>query len=274
MLSRLKIGRGLAAAIALAALSAGVPAKAEDGAAGCQNPPAQQALDTQWPINIGLLARQLVVYRCTDYMKDVANTVAGASDWVRQRAPQVENPAVVLDIDETSLSNWDLIYHDQFAYVPAGACDLSSTIPCGWRDWFLSAQAVALQPTLEFFRLAKTLNNKNGGKVAIFFVTGRSDEPPMRTATEENLRKVGYDTWERLYMRPVPRSRDFVSVYKTEARKEIEKHYTIIANLGDQFSDLIGDPDNDHAEKCFKIPDPFYFIPPDLPPAGLKCLSH
>lgn len=274
MLFRFKGSRGLAAAIALAVLSAGAPAQAEDIAAGCQNPPPRQALDTQWPINIGLLARQLIVYRCTDYAKDVASAVAAANDWVRQRAPQVENPAVVLDIDETSLSNWDVIYHDQFTYVPNGACDLTSTIPCGWRDWFLSARAVALQPTLEFFRLVKTLTDKNGGKVAIFFVTGRSDDRSLRVATEENLRKVGYDTWARFYMRPVPRDRDVVSVYKTNARKEIEQKYTIIANLGDQYSDLIGDPDNDHAEKCFKIPDPFYFIPPDLPAAGLKCLSH
>ncbi len=178
-----------------------------------------------------------------------------------------------LDIDETSLSNWEVIYHDHFAYFADGSCDLGAKIACGWRDWFLSARAVALSPTLDFFRFVKTLSDRNGGKVAIFFVTGRRDEPAMRTATEENLRKQGYDSWERLYLRPTT-SHGFVSSYKTDARKEIEQKYQIIANLRDQYSDLIGDPDNDHAEKCFKLPDPFYFLPPDLPPAGLKCLAH
>jgi len=272
MLTLFKTHRGVVAAVAFAAWFAAAPARAED-ASGCQNPPAQQMRDTKWPINIGQLAQQLVTYRCADYMKDVAAAVAEARGWVQQRAPQVDNAAVVLDIDETSLSNWEVIYHDHFAYFADGSCDLGANIACGWQDWFLSARSVALSPTLDFFRFVKTLSDRNGGKVAVFFVTGRRDEPAMRAATEENLRKQSYDSWERLYLRPTA-SRGFVSVYKTDSRREIERKYKIIANLGDQYSDLIGDPDDDHAEKCFKIPDPFYFIPPDLPPAGLKCLSR
>ena len=42
----------------------------------------------------------------------------------------------------------------------------------------------------------------------------------------------------------------------------------------DSLQSMIGDPDNDYAERCFKIPNPFYFIGPPLPDAGLKCLSH
>ena len=37
---------------------------------------------------------------------------------------------------------------------------------------------------------------------------------------------------------------------------------------------LITHEHGDHAEKCFKLPNPFYFIGPPLPDAGLKCLSH
>jgi len=39
-------------------------------------------------------------------------------------------------------------------------------------------------------------------------------------------------------------------------------------------SDLIGEPSDDHAEKCFKLLNPFYFILPGLPDGGLKCLQH
>lgn len=46
---------------------------------------------------------------------------------------------------------------------------------------------------------------------------------------------------------------------KTAARIDIESRlgYTIIANIGDQDSDLRGG----HAERTFKVPNPFYFIP-------------
>ena len=262
----------LACAIALATALTSASACAED-AAGCQKPPAAQTLDTQWPINIGQLAQQLVVYRCTDYMKDVAAAVDRAQNWIERRSPEVENPAVVFDIDETSLSNWDVIYHDRFAYFADGGCVLSSKVACGWHDWFVSARSTAIAPTLALFRIIQSLHDKNGGKIPVFFITGRRDEPDMRAATETNLRKEGFDSWERLFLRPVD-DKGFVSVYKAEARREIEQKYRIIANLGDQYSDLIGEPDNNHAEKCFKIPDPFYFIPPDLPPLGLKCLSR
>jgi len=50
-----------------------------------------------------------------------------------------------------------------------------------------------------------------------------------------------------------------VQEFKTAERTKIEEGegYTIIANVGDQFSDVRGD----HAGLCtFKVPNPFYFI--------------
>src|ERR1700712_4431215 len=45
--------------------------------------------------------------------------------------------------------------------------------------------------------------------------------------------------------------------FKTPVRAQIEKDgYTIIVNIGDQPSDLLGG----HAEKCFLLPDPFYRV--------------
>jgi hypothetical protein len=263
----------LRVAAALFAICAAASARAED-AAGCQNPPTRRVVDTHWPINIGVLARQLVLYRCTDYIRDMAAVLDRAREWVEKRAPQLDKPAIVFDIDETSLSNWDAIYHNQFAFAPGGPCDLAAIHTlCGNRAWELSARAVALQPTLQFYRFARTLKSKSGEDVAIFFVTGRNDDPAERVATESNLRQAGYETWQKLILRPRP-FRGPVSIYKAGERKKIEQQYTIIANTGDQYSDLIGDPDNDYAERCFKLPNPFYFIPPDLPEAGLKCLAR
>ncbi len=260
-------------AAALLALAAAATAHAEN-VVGCQKPPAKHAVDTRWPINIGVLAPQLVAYRCSDYIKDVAAVLAGAHDWIERRAPQVDKPAIVFDIDETSLSNWAEIYHNHFVFAASGPCNLAAAHRlCGDRAWELSARADALAPTRAFYRLARTLRAKDGHRIAIFFVTGRVNDPALRDATARNLRKVGYGSWKKLILRPRS-SRGAVSIYKSGERKKIERRYTIIANIGDQYSDLIGDSDGDHAERCFKLPNPFYFIPPGLPEAGLKCLAH
>ena len=46
--------------------------------------------------------------------------------------------------------------------------------------------------------------------------------------------------------------------YKTGARKDIEAQgYRIVVNVGDQFSDLVGG----HADRGYKLPNPFYYLP-------------
>jgi acid phosphatase len=103
---------------------------------------------------------------------------------------------------------------------------------------------------LQVFQKARSAN------VAVFFITGRPEN--QRAATERNLRRVGYGGYARLVM--VPNVAHFASAadFKTPARAEIERQgYTIIANMGDQPSDLRGG----HAEKKFLLPNPFYRVP-------------
>ncbi|MGA8651110.1 MAG: HAD family acid phosphatase [Xanthobacteraceae bacterium] len=180
-----------------ASLAAG-PAAADDKPAGCKITPEKVAVDTTPPINIGILANALIYYRCTDYDDQVKSVLNEARAWVAARAPGVAKPAIVLDIDETSLSNWEEIYHNNFGYIPSGACDLHASSACGQHDWELSAQTTAIGPTLDLFTFAKMLKGKNGEPVDVFFITGRFEDPFERMATEWNLRKVGYDNWRGL----------------------------------------------------------------------------
>jgi hypothetical protein len=47
-------------------------------------------------------------------------------------------------------------------------------------------------------------------------------------------------------------------VYKSAERKKLEKKgYTIIGNIGDQWSDLLG---ANAGNRTFKLPDPMYYI--------------
>jgi acid phosphatase len=126
---------------------------------------------------------------------------------------------------------------------------------CGWRAWQQRAKDKPIVPTLKLFTAAKAKG------VAVFFITGRCEIGPARDATEANLRAAGFDGWMKLYMvQPVANlcpHLDSAADFKAPTRAMIEAQgYTIIANVGDQWSDLNGG----HSRQNFKVPNPFYFI--------------
>lgn len=234
---------------------------------GCDPLPPAPSNDFSAPPNLDLIKQRALYYRCTRYEADIAAVLREAREWVAARAPQVAKPAIVLDIDETSLSNWTRIYRDQFAYFANGPCLLDRPGFCGDLQWQRSEQAPAIKPTLDLYRFARCLDVAPPCRpMEVFFVTGRhengepidGDKPTQWTI--ENLNKVGYLglSPDHLYMRP-ENSTGLVENFKTQARAEIEQKFnvTIIANVGDQDSDLVGG----HAERTFKVPNPFYFIP-------------
>ena len=75
---------------------------------------------------------------------------------------------------------------------------------------------------------------------------------------KENLKAAGYTKWDGLFLRPKGYEHVPAATYKTAIRKEITQlGYQIIVNIGDQKSDLVGG----YADKGFKLPNPYYFIP-------------
>lgn len=202
--------------------------------------------------NLARLKQQLIRYRCTRYDADIARVDHEAAAWIARRAPHVTRPALVLDIDETSLSNWPVMVHNDFAYFRDGDCDLNALQACGQAAWEKSAAAPALGPTLALFNAAQAEG------VAVFFVTGRRETAAESAATESGLRAAGYDGWAGIFLRPPDSHEASVAVFKTSARAKIEAQgYRIIANVGDQQSDVSGG----HAERSFKLPNPFYYVP-------------
>jgi predicted secreted acid phosphatase len=216
--------------------------------AGCAHAPAHDhAADASLP-NLGLVKAKLLDYGKNDYANDLARAAAAAEKYVVTRAPQVANPALVLDIDETSLSNYAQLVANDFGYIKKGGCQFLPEGPCGTLSWDELGHATAIAPTLQLFDAAQ----RAGAKV--FFVTGRREAE--RKWTEANLAAAGYRGWQQLVMKPDALDAT-AAVYKTAVRADIESNgYTIIANVGDQQSDL----DGGHAERIFKLPNPFYFI--------------
>ncbi len=143
-------------------------------------------------------------------------------------------PAIVLDIDETSLSNYDGLTASNFSAT-------GTAVPAA------TGTGTAIAPTLALYKEAR----KRG--VAVFFITGRP--AGIQGPTETNLKAQGYDAgWDGLQFKPGDMGTE---AFKAGARQAIEQRgYDIVVNVGDQESDL----DGGHADRAFKLPNPFYFI--------------
>ncbi|MER5730725.1 HAD family acid phosphatase [Streptomyces sp. NPDC002138] len=154
------------------------------------------------------------------WQRDVASVIDAARPGIEQRiaaSPAGEKPAIVLDIDNSSL---ETDFH-----------------------WFWTFPTPAISKVRDLTRYA------NDRGVAIFFVTARPGI--IYSLTEHNLKAVGYPV-SGLYVRDLPDLFSQVSAYKTSKRAEIEaRGYTIIANIGNNDSDLAGG----HAERTVKLPD-------------------
>ena len=221
--------------------------------AACAAGPAIAPSPADWtqPANLGRDALRATAYHDSGaYLHDLAEVDANAADRLALRARQVRHPALVLDIDETSLSNWAEIRANGFGHFNTGSCDALPLGPCGFEAWERLEQAPAVLPTLQLYRRARRLG------VAVFFITGRHADATGATAA--NLRRVGYATWDGLFLEPQGSRFASAADFKAPTRTAIERMgFTILANVGDQRSDLEGG----HAERGYLLPDPFYLIP-------------
>ncbi|XP_059459229.1 stem 28 kDa glycoprotein-like [Corylus avellana] len=148
----------------------------------------------------------------------------------------------IFDVDETSLSN--LPYYAKHGF---GAEPYDST---SFNQWVLKGKAPALPESLKLYKKLLSL------KVKVVFITGRAED--QRNVTTTNLKHVGYDTWEKLILKGSSYTGNTSLVYKSAERKKLEKKgYTIIGNIGDQWSDLLG---ANAGNRTFKLPDPMYYI--------------
>jgi acid phosphatase len=198
--------------------------------------------------NLDVLKAQLRQYHectctCGCYAKDLDRQADRAIAFLRIRAanrqPQ-EKIALVLDIDETALSNYQQLLKGDFSFEKNA-----------FTAWVESAKAPAIPGTLRLYKEAQRLG------VSVFFITGRAED--QRASTEQNLRSQGFENWQQLIMRPPAQASATALTYKSAARANLqEQGYKMVLNVGDQWSDLKGKPE---AEFSVKYPDPFYFLP-------------
>lgn len=189
------------------------------------------------PANLDVLKQEIAVYVDTGkYQEDIGAVATEALAWLQQRVAQGgKRLTVVFDLDETLISNWSHMKEMGFVYVPEA-----------WRAWVQAARAPAIEPVREVYREARRLG------LDVIFLTARPESD--RGATRRNLEAIGCGDYVALMCKPDD-SHDTASGFKSATRARLEADgRVIIANIGDQLSDLAGG----HSEKIFKLPNPFY----------------
>jgi acid phosphatase len=249
-MKRLVRHRALSIAAAAAAVLSMAGNPAQVSAEGCPVPVSDHVpAAPPPPLNLGVIKPLLLEYHQKYYDTDVATVFASAQKYIEQIATPAQRSALVLDIDETSLTNWPNLLADDFGFIPGGSCDALPAGPCGFNQWILKGSAEAIEPARMLFEAAKVKG------IAVIFITGRPDK--QRDITILNLDHAGFEGWTELRTRPDNDSSTTVREFKTAERTKVEAEgYTIIANVGDQLSDLEGG----HSGCAFKVPNPFYFI--------------
>ncbi len=190
-----------------------------------------------------------------NYAKQVAGIEASAQWYLKTYKPKSHDPqakakkAIVFDVDDTTLNTYNYEIFSNFAYNPTTNADFVNT---------------ARFP--EVYGMPALAKYASHHGYTIFFITGRPEA--QRAGTVTNLAKVGYDApdADHLYLKNNASPPPYLSCgstcttiqYKSGTRAHIESlGYNIVANFGDQYSDLTGG----YADRTFKMPNPMYYLP-------------
>ncbi len=189
------------------------------------------------PENLDVAKAQIKdYYQSGKYAQDVACV----ADSIRRYLNSIQlpcNAAVVFDVDDTVICSFDYSQDNNFGYNPKT-----------FHKWEKTPKK-AIPAMLELYHFIQSKG------ITIFFVTGRREN--RRKATEQNLKSAGFTSWQGIYLQPEDDNANSIMPFKSAARRQIEEQgYSIVANIGDQESDLLGG----YALKAFKVPNPIYTL--------------
>jgi len=191
--------------------------------------------------NLGVTKRQVrQYYRGGDYRQDLKTVLDAARTYLEINLPRFSGsrPAIILDIDETAISNLEHFESHDLGFLPQD-----------FGAWIELGTSPAIPEVLDLYRWCRARS------LPVFFLSGRFER--QRGFTAENLKRAGYLDWQELILRP-DGSQMSASQFKQEQRRLlVGQGYSIMANLGDQESDLVGG----YADATFKLPNPIYWIP-------------
>jgi predicted secreted acid phosphatase len=194
------------------------------------------------------------------YAHEVKGIARAAGKYLANHHKRTENKSIIFDIDDTTLNTYSYEIYSNFVYNPATNADF---VNAGVNGFDSTKVFPAVPGMVDLEKKAM----RNGYQV--FWLTGR---PATQLAgTLANLRADGYTVDEsHVYLKDLSapylqwcmtdsNGKPCTTIeYKSSTRKYIESQgYELVANFGDQFSDLKGG----FADRTFKIPNPMYYLP-------------
>jgi HAD superfamily, subfamily IIIB (Acid phosphatase) len=169
--------------------------------------------------------------------------------------------AILFDIDDTTLNTYSYEIYSNFVFNPTtNAAFVNACLTTG-----------CVFPATPGMVGLERFAEDHG--YTVFFLTGRPNNPTTGAnqlpGTLANLRAAGYDVTDaNVYLKDANATTEpwlsscaptcSTTQYKSLTREHIESlGFDIVANFGDQFSDLNGG----FADQTFKVPNPMYFLP-------------
>jgi acid phosphatase len=174
------------------------------------------------PVNL-LIAKKNVMkyYESGTYSNDLKDIISNAEDEINKIKLDT-NSTVVFDVDETSLSNYESIKKIYFGYDPQK-----------WDNWINEAKAPAIPEVKMFYDFV------NSKKIKVVFLSSRKSS--QYDVTYRNLKNAGYSEFDTLILKDNSDSNISSFDFKSRQRELLtQKGYDIIADIGDQTSDLEG----------------------------------
>jgi hypothetical protein len=215
------------------------------------------------PLGTGIFAAD------SSYAKEAEGVAADGSKLLAKKIKWHKHgtPAIVLDVDDTSLATWNYEIFSNWAYNPAtnatyvigqlfppvpGMVAMTTQASAeGYAVFYLTGRPAAQEPA--------TLGNLTGDGVG---VDAGFPAPTQLVNGEDGLftkpAVADYPAYLTAACSGDPNGSCTTVHYKSATRQHIESlGYDIVANFGDQFSDLQGG----FADSTFKLPNPNYFLP-------------
>jgi predicted secreted acid phosphatase len=204
----------------------------------------------------------------SNYANEARMVADEGTQWLAARA-KVQNPAIVLDVDDTTLATWNYELVSNWAYNP--------TTNAG----YVLGQLFPAVPGM-----VAMVNAAAAEGYSVFFITGRPTAQEAATLGNLTTDGIGVDAGypapttlsngeDGLFTKPsisayppylqtacaaeIALGKSCTTIhYKSATRAHIESlGYEIVADFGDQYSDLLGG----YADKTFKLPNPNYYLP-------------
>lgn len=195
------------------------------------------------------------------YLQDTKHASGRTHGDGKPTPPAPGKPAILLDVDDTSLNTYNYEIYSNFVYNPDS------------NGAFVNGAAFPGVPGM-----ADLASRAQDAGYTVFFLTGRPEA--QRPGTETNLGNAGFPVkTEQVFLKNdagqtwITCDTDFTKYdttttgtpacstieRKSQTRAHIEKDlgYDIVANFGDQYSDLTGG----FADRTFKVPNPMYYLP-------------